>query len=462
MMLSWLNQVPLLLAVAWGLGGLETPAEASLCYEIFDDTSGSCQQLLADGISKEDCCLNHQYGFRLHKDAPCEACHRAAWNEWSPWTPCSVSCGEGTQQRSQACYGQGDCGDQGPRRWELKPCGLDACCPVMGGWSEWGPWGPCSVTCLKGVQTRERTCTNPAPVCGGTCPGNNIETRSCDTQQVCPTHGNWGSWEPWGACSATCISEGSGVKPSKQRRRQCNNPAPSISPPGDYCPGNDREFQECAGLPFCPQHGNWGNWKPLGDCSVTCAVGRQLEKRLCDSPAPKHGGQSCHGSDTRSFGCNTRVPCPVDGHWSEWTEWGPCTRHTFAGKIECRPIFGLQSRSRKCIDRAHDGKPCAGARSDMRNCYNINMCILDGTWTDWSPWSLCEPPCGESPMRSRKRECEPIYPDYPMDVQGIEGSGKMLNTSFSGKPWPKCDPLEGQRLRLVEKAPCQNVLPCLD
>ncbi|XP_015282842.1 PREDICTED: properdin [Gekko japonicus] len=461
MMLPWLNRVPLLLAVAWGLGGLETPAEASLCYEIFDDTSGSCVELLGDGLSQEECCLNLQYGFRLHKDAPCEACRPAAWSEWSPWTPCSVSCGEGTQQRSQACYGQGDCGQES-RRWELKPCGLDGCCPVMGGWSEWAPWGPCSVTCLRGAQTRERTCTNPAPTCGGTCPGSNVETRSCDTQQICPTHGNWGSWGNWGACSATCTPEGPGPKPNKQRRRQCNNPAPSSNPPGNRCPGDDQESQACAGLPFCPQDGNWGTWKPFSDCSVTCAVGRRLEKRLCDSPAPKYGGQPCRASDTRSFACNTGVPCPVDGHWTEWTEWTPCSRHTFTGKIECREIPGFQRRTRKCVDRAHDGKRCPGELNEMRNCYSINMCTLPGIWTDWSPWGLCEPACGENPMRSRKRECKAVYPDYSMDIQAAAGSSKVFNTSFWGKPWPKCEPLEGQRLRLVETVPCQNVLPCSD
>ncbi|XP_054859879.1 properdin [Eublepharis macularius] len=455
--LSWLNQLHLL-AVIWGLGGLETPAEAVLCYEIFDKTSGSCGELLGDGVSQEDCCLNLQYGFRLQKDAPCEACRPAAWSDWSPWTPCSVSCEEGTQQRSRTCYGQGDC-EQGPRQWELKPCGLGACCPVMGGWSAWSAWTPCSVTCLKGVQTRERTCTNPAPECGGTCQGSKSETQSCDTRQVCPTHGNWGSWGPWGACSATCTPEGSGPKPRQQRRHQCNNPTPSSNPPGNQCPGSDHEFQTCAGLPFCPQDGNWGSWKPFSDCSVTCAVGRQVEKRVCNSPAPKYGGKSCPGPDTRSLICNTQVPCPVDGHWSEWSDWSDCTRHTFQGKIECQEIPGFQRRNRRCIGRAHDGKRCPGDQLELRNCYNVKSCLMPGTWTDWSPWDLCEPACGQNPMRSRKRECKPNYPNYLMN---IPGTGKVTNTSFWGKPLPVCEPLEKQRLRVLEKAPCQNVLPCTD
>ena len=57
----------------------------------------------------------------------------------------------------------------------------------MGGWSGWGPWEPCSVTCSKGTRTRKRACNHPAPKCGGHCPGQAQESEACDTQQVCPS-----------------------------------------------------------------------------------------------------------------------------------------------------------------------------------------------------------------------------------------------------------------------------------
>ncbi|XP_034953319.1 properdin isoform X2 [Zootoca vivipara] len=394
------KEFQLWVVVSWWFGVLEAPAGAQnvFCYGVFDATSGKCNDLLGEGVAQDDCCLNHRYGFQLDRNGPCQACQAAQWSDWSPWSPCSVSCREGVQRRNRTCHGRdgpaGFC-QAGTRQWEMQTCSLMACCPRVGGWSAWAAWSPCSVTCLRGLQTRQRTCTNPKPDCGGSCLGDNVEQQPCDTNLICPTHGNWGNWGNWEPCPATCIPEGSGPQPRQQRQRQCNSPPPSRDPPGNPCPGADRDYRSCSGLPFCPQDGSWGSWKPIGSCSVTCGVGRTVEKRLCDSPAAKHGGKFCPGPDTRTDTCNTRMPCPVKG-----------------------------------------------------------------AWTEWSPWGLCNPPCGEKPMKSRKRECKAIYPTYPMTVEGE--NGKIQNVSFWGHPRPTCQPLDGQRLVVEEQAPCQNVPPCED
>ncbi|KAJ6655280.1 hypothetical protein lerEdw1_005472 [Lerista edwardsae] len=467
MEISWLNLVQLLLAVTWGLGSLVAPAGAQNvhCYGVFDTTTGACSDLLGDEVTQADCCLNQKYGFRLHKDAPCQACRPAEWSEWSPWSSCSVSCTEGVRQRKQTCYGQGACVG-GPRRWELQACNLKDCCPVMGGWSEWGAWTPCSVTCLSGTQTRERSCTNPIPQCGGDCPGNKTERRSCDTNQICPMlpfllFQLMGIGEA-GATGRTALPPAC-LKPHLQSPDSDDSVSATTphlpgTPPGNRCPGDSQDHRDCEGLPYCPQDGNWGPWKPSSECSVTCGVGRVLEKRVCDSPAPKHGGRNCLGDNTRVFICNTKTPCPVDGRLTEWTAWTACGLPTPGINIACDDIHAVQKRSRVCSGRAHNGKFCPESKFEMRNCYHIDGCRLPGTWTDWSPWSLCEPPCGPNPMKSRRRECKPIYPNYPLSVTG--GDGKTRNVSFWGTPRLSCQPLNGQRLLLEDKVPCQNVIPC--
>ncbi|XP_041098662.1 hemicentin-1 isoform X2 [Polyodon spathula] len=57
---------------------------------------------------------------------------------------------------------------------------------VPGGYSNWMEWGPCSVTCGRGVQERIRLCNNPAPGNGGgPCEGRDRDSRSCQTAR-CP------------------------------------------------------------------------------------------------------------------------------------------------------------------------------------------------------------------------------------------------------------------------------------
>lgn len=57
---------------------------------------------------------------------------------------------------------------------------------INGDWSGWSAWSTCTETCGGGTQTRTRTCTSPAPFCGGAdCAGVPSETRDCNTN-LCP------------------------------------------------------------------------------------------------------------------------------------------------------------------------------------------------------------------------------------------------------------------------------------
>ena len=56
---------------------------------------------------------------------------------------------------------------------------------VEGTWGAWSDWGPCSVTCGWGVQTRSRTCDG-----GEDCPGEKDLTRNCNTDS-CETGRNF-------------------------------------------------------------------------------------------------------------------------------------------------------------------------------------------------------------------------------------------------------------------------------
>ncbi|XP_053403584.1 thrombospondin-1-like [Mercenaria mercenaria] len=114
-------------------------------------------------------------------------------------------------------------------------CGL--CNYYDGSWSSWLSWSNCDVTCGNGIQTRDRTCTEPAPSGGGhDCVGPSRDTKTC-ALQPCPVHGGWSAWASWGSCSVTC-----GVG-TQRRDRACSNPYPKRF--GDHCFGDSRDDKIC-------------------------------------------------------------------------------------------------------------------------------------------------------------------------------------------------------------------------
>ena len=55
---------------------------------------------------------------------------------------------------------------------------------VHGGWSNYTEWSSCLQTCGYAIQSRSRTCNNPAPQGNGRqCVGSDIESRSCNNTE---------------------------------------------------------------------------------------------------------------------------------------------------------------------------------------------------------------------------------------------------------------------------------------
>ncbi|KAL7383391.1 hypothetical protein ABVT39_009646 [Epinephelus coioides] len=170
----------------------------------------------------------------------CPVCmHREdGWSPWSEWTECTVTCGTGTQQRGRSCDATSNpC--TGPSI-QTRKCSLSKCDSRIrqdGGWSLWSPWSSCSVTCGEGQITRIRHCNAPVPQLGGKdCEGSGRETQRC-TAKPCPIDGGWGPWSPWATCSATC---GGGIK---SRTRVCNSPQPQYG--GNNCIGEANDSDSC-------------------------------------------------------------------------------------------------------------------------------------------------------------------------------------------------------------------------
>ncbi|XP_034463910.1 adhesion G protein-coupled receptor B3 isoform X12 [Hippoglossus hippoglossus] len=156
------------------------------------------------------------------------------WEEWSPWSLCSFTCGRGHRTRTRMCappqHGGRAC--DGPET-QTKLCNI-ALCPVDGQWQEWSSWSDCSVTCANGTQQRTRQCSAAAHG-GSECRGHWAESRECHNPD-CTANGQWNPWGPWSGCSKSCDG-------GWQRRvRVCQGAAAT----GHQCDGNGEEVRKCS------------------------------------------------------------------------------------------------------------------------------------------------------------------------------------------------------------------------
>ncbi|XP_064491482.1 adhesion G protein-coupled receptor B2 isoform X6 [Pseudopipra pipra] len=108
-----------------------------------------------------------------------------AAEEWSQWSVCSLTCGQGSQVRTRSCvsspYGTLCSG----LLRETRACNNTATCPDSK-WGPWNHWSLCSKTCDTGWQRRFRMCEGTG-VQGYPCEGTGEEVKPCN-EKKCPAY----------------------------------------------------------------------------------------------------------------------------------------------------------------------------------------------------------------------------------------------------------------------------------
>ncbi|XP_033637175.1 SCO-spondin-like [Asterias rubens] len=383
------------------------------------------------------------------------------WSEWSAWLDCPVTCGGHELLRDRVCddpvpqHGGETCpGDS----QDSTVCNDDPC-PVNGSWTEWSSWSECSVLCEGGLQSRERTCADPAPAHGGAnCHGNWTDTdsgeeteneeRGCNPQ-MCPVHGGFTQWTEWQNCPVSCGGA------TIYRHRNCTDPAPMYG--GVDCAGSNRSHKICNGDVQCPIHGNWGRWLDWAPCSKLCENGTTSRIRLCNDPSPLYNGDTCEGDMKEYTTCNTHT-CPIHGGYSLWTPWSQCTKSCGGGQTQ---------RTRQCDSPAPslDGNPCVGTTIEKRLC-SAFYCPVHGGFSPWGEWTQCPVTCGGAQV-NHTRVCNNPTPRYDgRQCEGPTVSGKLcagvacpidgLWTSWL--PWSQCSVTCGDGHQLTNRS-CSDPSP---
>ncbi|XP_039859994.1 LOW QUALITY PROTEIN: SCO-spondin-like, partial [Simochromis diagramma] len=390
-----------------------------------------------------------------------------AWTPWSVWSDCSATCGRGTHVRTRACINPPPRNNgshcSGPEKetqeCQTPPC-LDDLCP-------WSPWSPCSQTCGAGSVSRHRAC-----VCeqGGdaACPPeieaerNRVETQLCYKQPCpgCPMS----AWSVWSQCS--CASQrqqryrvalssptrGQQCTPVETQSRACGLSrcdevceAPFVysscgAPCEKQCELRGREdlclgVSECTPGCYCPQ----GLLQYNGSCvpPEECGCIHLQHQAPGDPPTPVTVPQGatvtigcstclCHDG---SLQCDMRECEVVLSEWSGWTRCSPCVLQHNSSQM-----VSIQRRFRACLDldsglpvSKEEESQCPGLLVEERPCPDANICRDVCQWSGWSAWTACAEPCsGGVRQRYRQPLASPAGPQCRSQETQTQGCNTAL------------------------------------
>ncbi|GAB1609076.1 SCO-spondin-like [Argonauta hians] len=109
--------------------------------------------------------------------------------------------------------------------------------------------------------------------------------------------------------------------------------------------------------------------------------------------------------------------------WGPWGSLSGCSK-------TCG--FGTEKRTRHImVDGTEDQEK---KETQISQCY-LTHCPVNGGWTPWSGWSMCDLPCGPYGQQKRMRLCSAPYPSY--EGKNCTGNSSETKPCDSSPPCPE-------------------------
>uniref|UniRef100_A0A8C7HSF2 Spondin-1 n=1 Tax=Oncorhynchus kisutch TaxID=8019 RepID=A0A8C7HSF2_ONCKI len=122
--------------------------------------------------------------------------------EWGEWDSCSATCGLGMKRRERMVKMPPPDGSIcGAEVLEVEKCMMPECHTIPCMLSPWSDWSDCSVTCGKGMRTRQRVLKSPVEL--GECTEDLEQVEKCMLPE-CPTDCMVSEWTEWSECNKSC------------------------------------------------------------------------------------------------------------------------------------------------------------------------------------------------------------------------------------------------------------------
>eukprot|EP00118_Oscarella_pearsei_P012583 m.93683 g.93683 ORF g.93683 m.93683 type:complete len:315 (+) comp36795_c0_seq5:312-1256(+) len=252
---------------------------------------------------------------------------------------------------------------------------------VNGEWSPWTVLVPCSRTCGSGIRIKARSCNY--------LPRQYRERRGEERREERRNQNQ--------------EREERNIRRGEERRG-CYGSASTV----EACRENS-----------CQVDGGWSSWTARTSCSKSCGGGCHQMTRECNNPPPSNGGRQCFGQSVRFSLCNTAC-CPVDGEWSHYSLWSPCSKSCGGGQ---------QTRYRRCNSRTCGGANCPGLSYQTMWC-NTHCCSVDGQWSHWESWGQCSRSCSTG-ITTRYRQCD--FPSSTCQAKRCPGSSQSQKKCCNGR-----------------------------